>query len=70
MMMRLGVGAPRKASMAAATPPMWTFMCAFSIRRSIAALSMTSATREVSQKAWIEMRGTCAIWGASPAAPI
>ena len=48
---RLGVGADRKASIAAATPPMFTFTCAFAMRRSAAACSTTWAMAGLSQKA-------------------
>ena len=58
---RLGVGADRNASIAAATPPMFTFTCAFAILRSAAACSTTCAIAGLSQKAWIEILGICAI---------
>src|SRR5690242_9977585 len=71
-MMMLGVGEPRYASTAAATPPICTRRWAFARRRSSAAACIEAAVSVRAQKAWIETRGAGAMkstWstGAAPA---
>src|SRR4030095_7234097 len=63
---RLGVGFEEKLETAAWTPPNWTVKWALERRRSVAARSRDACGSGYSQKASIEMRGTCRSCVAAP----